>query len=432
MRIVIFDYAGHAAPVELSRSLATRGHNVLHLYSMDVQSPKWDLVRRQQDPSTLTIRGLATGLAPDEARLIPNWLYCKRRGHQFAQAAHAFAPDIVMATSSTLFLHSAFHAAFRKKPVQFVYWLRNFYFPSFDQALEQKPAVLDRLLGASFRSLEGRLLRESDVIIVPAEYIMSMLNEGWGIHDRRCMVVRQWAPLDRVSPGDKMNEWAAKHGVSAQRVVLHTGRLDFERCQLLLACAQRLHGRGDTLLVVVADDDSVAFLAREAQTRGLRNLKVLPFQPYENYQQVLASADVLLCLVREQDGVLSVPGTLAFYLCAGRAIVLSAPCENLANDIIRESGAGIAVDPGDAQAICRATARLLDDTVVRERAAAAGRAYAQRDFDIVTITDRFERLFERVLAGPARGKAAAASPTRIYAAQEQSEHGPLPRERDRL
>src|SRR5580704_16816935 len=113
MRIVIFDFAGRAAPIQLSRSLAARGHDVLHLYSTDVQSPKWDLAWHQEDSSTLTIRSLTTGIAPNEAQLIPRWLFCKRRGHQFAQAARAFAPDIVMTTSSTLFLHSAFQAALR-------------------------------------------------------------------------------------------------------------------------------------------------------------------------------------------------------------------------------------------------------------------------------------------------------------------------------
>jgi colanic acid biosynthesis glycosyl transferase WcaI len=402
MRIVIFDFAGRAAPIQLSRSLAARGHDVLHLYSMDMQSPKWDLTSHQDDSSTLTIRGLTTGLAPNEARLIPSWLYCKRRGHRFAQAARAFAPDIVMATSSTLFLHSAFRAALRREPIQFVYWLQDFYFPSFDRALEQKSLLVDELLGPSFRAIEGRLLRESDVVIVPAEYIMSMLNDGWGIHERQCMVVRHWAPLDRVSPGDKANAWAAEHAISAPYVILHSGTLDREQSLLILECAQRFRDRRDTLFVVVTDDVSAAFLMREGQARGLDKLKAFPFQPYDRFQQVLASADVLLCLVRAQDGVLSVPSKLAFYLCSGRAIVLSAPSENVATDIIRTSGAGIAVDPGDADAICAAATTLIDDAAMRNRAAAAARSYAEQDFDITPITDRFERVFKRLQAGPPR------------------------------
>ena len=216
------------------------------------------------------------------------------------------------------------------------------------------------------------------------------------------MVVRHWAPLDRVSPDDKANTWAAEHGISAPHVILCTGTLGREQRLLILECAQRFRSRGDTLLVVVTDDVSAAFLTGEARARGLDKLVAFPFQPYGRYQQVLASADILLCLVRAQDGVLSVPSKLACYLCSGRAVVLSAPSENIAADIIRESGAGIVVDPGNAEAICQAAGTLIDDAAVRNKAAVSARAYAERHFDITPITDQFERLFERVVAGPPR------------------------------
>ena len=32
MRIVLHDYPGHAFPVQLSRALAARGHQVLHIW----------------------------------------------------------------------------------------------------------------------------------------------------------------------------------------------------------------------------------------------------------------------------------------------------------------------------------------------------------------------------------------------------------------
>ena len=40
MRIVMQDYSGHAFPVELSRWLASKGREVLHLYSKDIEAPR--------------------------------------------------------------------------------------------------------------------------------------------------------------------------------------------------------------------------------------------------------------------------------------------------------------------------------------------------------------------------------------------------------
>ena len=39
MRIVMHDYSGHAFLAELSRWLADKEHEVLHLYSKDIESP---------------------------------------------------------------------------------------------------------------------------------------------------------------------------------------------------------------------------------------------------------------------------------------------------------------------------------------------------------------------------------------------------------
>src|SRR5262249_26976301 len=149
-------------------------------------------------------------------------------------------------------------------------------------------------------------------------------------------------------------------------------------------------------LVTVSDAASAALLAGAAGARGLTNLKALQFQDYKVYSEVLASADVLLCLVQPQDGVLTVPSKLPFYLAAGRPLVIAAPSENLAADMVRESGAGLVVAPGDVEAICAAVTALAGDAEQRAAAAAHARDYAELNFGIGRIADRFERLFQRI------------------------------------
>src|SRR5450631_3453912 len=48
-RILLNDYCGHPFQVELSRELARRGHEVLHVYSADDQTPKGDLLPHRTD-----------------------------------------------------------------------------------------------------------------------------------------------------------------------------------------------------------------------------------------------------------------------------------------------------------------------------------------------------------------------------------------------
>ncbi len=59
MRILVHDYAGHAFQVQLSRALAGRGHDLLHLYAASNPTPKGALVHRAGDAAGLAIEGLS-------------------------------------------------------------------------------------------------------------------------------------------------------------------------------------------------------------------------------------------------------------------------------------------------------------------------------------------------------------------------------------
>src|SRR5262249_26452254 len=86
------------------------------------------------------------------------------------------------------------------------------------------------------------------------------------------------------------------------------------------------------------------------------------------------------------------------YLCAGRAIVLSAPKENLASKIITGSEAGAAVPPDDTAGFVREIVALLESPSERTKCAANARSYAERTFDIGRIANRFETILRSVTA----------------------------------
>ena len=60
MRIVIHDCAGHPFQVQLSRELAHRGHEVLHLYFRFNNTPKGELDLKSTDPASVIIEGIFT------------------------------------------------------------------------------------------------------------------------------------------------------------------------------------------------------------------------------------------------------------------------------------------------------------------------------------------------------------------------------------
>jgi glycosyltransferase involved in cell wall biosynthesis len=217
------------------------------------------------------------------------------------------------------------------------------------------------------------------------------------------MVVRNWSPLDRLAPGNKDNAWSRAHGLADRKVALYTGSLGaMENPLLLVELAEKLRGTSDALVLVVSSGPGAEAIAQEANARGLANLRVMPFQPYEHYGDVLATADVLLAMVSGQAGVLYVPSKANSYLCAGRAIVIAAPWQNLAATTVQESGGGRVAGADNAAEMADAVAALMADDNLRTATAAKARGYAERMFEISKIAERFERLFERLTTGTPR------------------------------
>jgi glycosyltransferase involved in cell wall biosynthesis len=402
MRIVVNDYLGHAPQVQLSRELASRGHDVLHLYAADIQTPKPDLNRQPQDPAGFAVEGLALQ-APPARSFLGKRRQESKLGRIVADRAMEFRPDVLLAGNNPLDVQRQVQSACQRARIPFVYWMHEFYSLAIDQVLENRAAPLSIAFGSYYHWLERRLLQRSDAIVPIADDFLGILAESWDVYDRQCMVVRDWAPLDALKPGDKDNTWSRSHGLTGNRIVLYTGSLGpMEDPMLLVELAGKLRARPDVLLLVISQGEAADRVARQAQTRTLTNLRVLPFQPYEVYGDVLATADVLIAMVDADSGVLFVPSKVTDFLCAGRPIVLSAPWQNLAATTVRESGGGRIVAAGDAAAMSEAVLGYLEDESLRKQAGAAARSYAERTFEISTIAGRFERLFERLRSGPPR------------------------------
>jgi glycosyltransferase involved in cell wall biosynthesis len=196
---------------------------------------------------------------------------------------------------------------------------------------------------------------------------------------------------------ERKNEWARTNGVSDRVNFVYAGTLGLKHNpQVLLALAEALVPL-NAVVTVVSEGRTAEWLQEESLRRSVRNVKVLPFQSFEQMPEVLGAGDVLIALLEREAGIFSVPSKILTYLCAGRPVLAGVPGNNLATRIIREAGAGICVEPGDVSGFVDAGRRLALDDAARERMGKAGRAYAEREFEIGRIADRFERIVEEAM-----------------------------------
>ncbi|HEV7524938.1 MAG TPA: glycosyltransferase family 4 protein [Acidimicrobiia bacterium] len=395
VRIVVHDYSGHPFQVQLSRELARRGHEVLHLSCDSFVTGKGALSRQPDDPPTFSVEAVSLGQRFEKYSYRKRLGQERRYGRLLGDRVREYRPDVVLSSNTPLFAQSVFQRHL-DPATRFVFWQQDVYSVAMGDAARKGIPVVGALVAKWFERLERKMLEASDEIVIISADFRPILDR-WGIDPTRVTVVENWAPLSEIEPGPHQNDWSSAHGLDGSVVVLYAGTLGLKHNpNLLLQLATRnAQPNPNVRVVVISEGLGADWLAEQQRALGVDNLLLLPFQPYEELSSVLASADIVVAILEPEAGVFSVPSKVLTYHCAGRPILGSIPPENLAARIITREGSGLVSDPGDVEQFVEAAGRILGDETVRAQMGAHARAYAEKTFDIARIGDEFEAVLQK-------------------------------------
>jgi colanic acid biosynthesis glycosyl transferase WcaI len=396
MRLVLCDYSGHPFQVELSRALAARGHEVLHLYFPQFETPKGNLTILPDDPRGFAVDHVTIRSRFDKRNFLKRRFLEAQVGTVMADRALHFLPEIVIGCNMPLDAQRKLRQACAHHDIRFVFWLQDLYSHAIHHYLDARLGPLGRAIGRSYQRLEGRLLCSSDAVIAISEKFRAPL-EAWQVDPAKLQVIPNWAPLSEVYPVPKDNPWTQEQGLAHKRVALYTGTLGLKHDPELLLQLAKAGARSDLHVVVVSQGAGVDWLARQKRLLGLENLTLLPFQPMERYPEVLAAGDVLLAMIDAEAASFSVPSKILSYLAAGKPIVASIAADNDAAAMIAAAKAGVVVAPDEHTGFCAEVLRLLADAPLRQSLGRNARSFAERRFAVDGIATRFEEIFGGLL-----------------------------------
>jgi glycosyltransferase involved in cell wall biosynthesis len=392
LKIFVHDYAGHPFQVDLSRELALRGHDVSHAYFHGDLGPKGKLEKSSSDPRGLSFTGVKQSRPYDKASFVRRRFDDVAYGKTVAQLLYSNRPDIVISGNTPTEAQSAIVEACRKSGSAFVFWVQDFYSIAVSQLLRKKLGPPGAVVGTYYRFLERRQFQNSDAVVVITDSFSPLARQWTGSEDN-VFVIENWGALNDIEPRPKDNDWARRHGLHESFNFLYSGTLGLKHNpELLVRLAKGVKGRAN--VVTVSQGVGVSHLEQARTEQGLDNLILLPLQPFADLAMVLATSDVAVATIEPEAGMFSVPSKVQSYFCAGRPVLLAAPRENLASELVRSNGAGLVVDPVDQAGFLEAALRLLGDDALRADAAAKARSFALNNYDIKKVTDRFERVFD--------------------------------------
>jgi glycosyltransferase involved in cell wall biosynthesis len=394
-RVAIHDFAGFAFPVQLGRELARRGHHVKLLYS-DLDMRGGRLSRGECDPKTFSVSEVSIGQPFRKHELL------RRAGQEFAYARALgreiarFAPEVLLNTNGTMIMSLWLRRCAVAQGCAYVHWMQDIHTHTIGYVLRRRFGRLGELGRGLIRLIERDVVANAAATIVISDDFKAQLA-AYGMHPRAVFSIPNWMPCEEITPLPKDNEFARAFGLAHTFNVVYTGVLGHKHdIAPFVALARTCRDLDDLRIVIVGRGFGVERLRQAQQTYGLANLVLIDWQPHERFPDVLATGDLLMAVLTPQASPSSVPSKILAYLCAGRAVLAVMPEDNLARRLVEGAGAGVGMDPGDHTRLV-ALVRAFHATP-QDLTELAGRArrYAESNFAIDPIADRFEAIIDDV------------------------------------
>ena len=306
-------------------------------------------------------------------------------------------PDIVVSMTDPPIVGLAARWAARRTRARFVFLCEDI-FPEVAALLED---FHNEVVNRTLDRINRYLLRDADAIVALGDRMRRRLVEEKGADPARVSIIHNWADCDAIVPGPKDNAFAREHGLHDRFVLMHSGNVGMsQNLDVLVAAAARLTSKERLVIAVVGDGARREALARDVATRGLANVRFLPYTAKDRLHESFAAADAFLVALKPGIEGYIVPSKVYGILAAGRPYIAALDPSAEPAAIVREYGCGLLAAPGDPDALAAAVAAMYDDPQATRLMGQRARAAALQ-FDRRTAVAKYYDLFQRI-AGVAR------------------------------
>ena len=306
-------------------------------------------------------------------------------------------PDIVAVMVPTLFSVPIALAVARLSSART--WLRV-------QDLEVDAAfelglVRNRHLIDFARKVERGLLQRFDLVsTLSARMREAIVNKG--VDTERLMLFPDWVDTDRFRPLDRPVALRRELGIADGRcVVLYSGSMGYKQGLEHVIAAARLLATdpGSPLFLLAGAGPMRAELERSAW--DLANIRFLPLQPTERFNEFLNVGDIHLLPQRRDASDLVMPSKLLAILAAGRPVIATVPPGTEIARTLAESG--IITPPENPAALAAAIEALASNPARRQALGAAAAQLARRSMASEAILGRAEVRLLKLLEPTSHG-----------------------------
>jgi colanic acid biosynthesis glycosyl transferase WcaI len=258
--------------------------------------------------------------------------------------------DVILAPSPPLTIGLAAWLIGLSKRAPFIYNVQELY-PDTAVSLG---ALRDGMLLDQLRGMERFVYNRSFAVTTIGAGMARNIRERT-VDQRKVRLIPNFVDTQIITPGLRENAFSREYGLNGRFTVVYAGNMGpAQDLETLLAAAELTRSDDGIVYVFVGDGTSRHSLQQLTRSSNLSNVIFVPQQPYQRVPDIYASSD--LCVVPLASSLVAeaVPSKIYRIMAAERRVLAIADPHSDLADLVRESGAGIVVEPGNPRALADA------------------------------------------------------------------------------
>lgn len=275
----------------------------------------------------------------------------------------------------------------KMKKIPFVYNLQDI-FP--DSLVGTGLAKRGGLLWKIGRVIENFTYRNADKIIVISEDFKRNIMAK-GVPEEKIVVVYNWVDEEAVKhvPREE-NVLFERYGLDRSKFyITYCGNIGLtQNMDMLLEVAKELEGERDIHFVLIGEGAYKVKVQEIIEEKQVKNVTLLPFQPYEDISHVFSLGDVGLVISKPGVGENSVPSKTWSILSASRPVLANFD-ENELKEIVDRHNCGLFTKAGDRVAFKQAILDLYNDRAHSEQLGRNGREFILKNLTRAVGTQKY-------------------------------------------
>lgn len=289
----------------------------------------------------------------------------------------------------------AFIKKFRGIP--FVYNLQDIFPDSlFNNGLANKGGILWKI----GRVIENFTYKHADKIIVISEDFKKNIMAK-GVPEEKIVVVYNWVDQNAVVNVDRENnKLFDKYNLDRSKFYIeYSGNIGLsQNMDMLLEVMEELQAsHPDINLALVGEGAYKAQAEKIVADKQLKNVVMLPFQPYEDISYVFSLGDVGLVISKPGTGAASVPSKTWSIMSASRPVLANFD-ENELKDILAGNECGIFTKAGDKEAFKQSIITLYKNRELCKQYGKNGRQFVMDNLTREVGTQKYVDVIKSVVA----------------------------------